>query len=196
MQRSIIIGTLLGDGSLIETFSKKNLRLQIDHCDAQKAYVQWKYEQLKSLILTPPTYQVKNRSWRFRTISHPELTEIGRLFYRNRQKVVPQGLEQLLTPLGLAIWFMDDGAAHPTGALINTQSFKKDECEYLQKILKQSFSITHTNLHKDHNGWRLYIGARSRQRFIQIVQPFLLPCMMYKLEDPVETTRRPQPQFS
>ena len=74
-QRAILVGTLLGDGSLIETSSKNNLRLQITHCDAQKAFVFWKYEAFKSLVLTPPTYQKQNDAWRFRTISHPELTE-------------------------------------------------------------------------------------------------------------------------
>ena len=75
LQRSIIIGTVLGDGSLIASRSKNHLRLQIGHCITQKEYVFWKYEMLKDLILTPPTYQVKNRSWRFRTISHQEITE-------------------------------------------------------------------------------------------------------------------------
>lgn len=183
-QRAIIVGTVLGDGSLIETFSKNNLRLQIDHAIAQKEYVLWKYEALKPFILTPPTYQLKNRSWRFRTISHPELTEIGRIFYRNRQKIVPQEITSLLEPIGLAVWFMDDGANHPNGYLINTQNFTYDECIKLKNTLAKKFNLIHITLHKDHNGWRLYIQAASAQRFRQIVKPFMLDILMYKLDKP------------
>ena len=188
-QRNIIVGTVLGDGSLIETASKNNLCLQIDHCNAQKEYVFWKYEALDLLVPTPPKYQSKNKSWRFRTISHPELTEIGKLFYRNRIKVVPKEIASLLTPLGLAVWFMDDGGRHPTGYLLNTQCFTKKELALLQDALFRVFNIKHTSLHKNKNGWRLYIKAASRQHFRKIIEPFMLPQMMYKLESPVETTR-------
>lgn len=185
-QRAIIVGTVLGDGSLIETFSKNNLRLQIDHCIAQKEYVLWKYEALKPFILTPPTYQPKNRSWRFRTISHPELTELGRLFYRNRQKIVPQEITSLLEPIGLAMWFMDDGAHdHRNGAyIINTQCFDLAEVNLLQRCLKQKFGIIHLSLHYDKSGWRIYIKKDSQERFKKLLLPFMLPSMMYKLDKP------------
>lgn len=191
LQRSIIVGTLLGDGSLIETFSKNNLRLQIDHCAAQKSYVFWKYEALKPLVLTPPTFQKKNRSWKFRTISHPELTRLGRLFYRERQKIVPKEIASLLGPIGLAVWFMDDGALHTSGYLINTQCFTESECELLKDALKHSFRIEHITMHRDHRGRRLYIQAASKGRFRKIIEPFPLPDLMYKLRSPVETTRWP-----
>ena len=185
LQRAIIIGTVLGDGSLIETFSKNNLRLQIDHCAAQKEYVLWKYEALKPLVLTPPTFQPKNRSWRFRTISHPDLTEIGRLFYQNRQKIVPREIASLLEPIGLAIWFMDDGTYHSSsGYLINTQNFTHSECLLLRDALAEKFGIIHTTMHRDHNGWRLYIRSAATKRFREIVKPFMLASLMYKLEKP------------
>lgn len=185
-QRAIIVGTVLGDGSLIETFSKNNLRLQIDHSIAQKEYVFWKYEILKSLVLTPPTYQSKNRSWRFRTISHPELTEIGKLFYQNRQKIVPQEIVSLLEPIGLAVWFMDDGShdkRHRT-FIINTQCFDYKGVNLLLQILKEKFNINQTSLHFDKSGWRIYIKKGSSNMFEELVKPFILPSMMYKFEKP------------
>jgi len=157
------------------------LRLQIDHYDAQKAYVFWKHEILKSLVLTPPTFQLKNKSWRFRTISHSELTEIGKLFYRNRQKIVPQEIISLLEPISLAVWFMDDGSRHGGGGyLINTQGFTYDECKILKNALNEKFNLD-TTLHKDHNGWRLYIRVSSAEKFRQIVKSFLSNIFMYKL---------------
>ncbi len=42
-QRSIIIGSLLGDGAMR---CKVNALLEINHSSAQKEYVDWKYQQL------------------------------------------------------------------------------------------------------------------------------------------------------
>lgn len=185
-QRTIIVGTVLGDGSLIETFSKNNLRLQIDHATAQKEYVFWKYEALKPLVLSPPTYQQKNRSWRFRTISHPELTAIGSLFYRNRQKIVPKEITSLLEPISLAVWFMDDGAHDKRNEtyIINTQCFDPNSVNRLQDCLNEKFGIVHSSLHFDKSGWRIYVKKGSSERFRNILEPHLLPSMMYKLGKP------------
>lgn len=181
-QRAIIIGTLLGDGSLVETFSKNNLRLQIDHCAAQKEYVFWKYEALKPLVLSSPAYKSINKSWRFRTISHPDLTDVGKIFYRRRQKIVPQEITSLLEPIGLAVWFMDDGARYSNGAyVLNTQCFKRNGVRLLQKCLKEKFGIHQTSLHYDKSGWRIYIKKDSQERFRNSILPFMLPKMMYKI---------------
>lgn len=186
LQRSIIVGTLLGDGSLIETFSKKNLRLQIDHCEAQKEYVFWKYEMLKTLILTSPSYQIKNRSWRFRTISHPEITEIGELFYQDRRKIIPKNLEKMLTPIGLAVWFMDDGCfiRRDQTFNLNTQCYYQEEVILLKDMLQKNFRLHAISIQGDHNGWRLYIQKKSSGWFKEIIKPFVVPCMVYKIGEP------------
>jgi len=192
-QRDLIIGTLLGDGSLVETFSKNHLRLQIDHCDAQREYVQWKYSILKPLVLTPPKYQPINRSWRFRTISHPDLTAIGRLFYKGRRKVVPDSIHDLLVePIMLAVWFMDDGSKNRNdGLILNTQCFRKNETMRLKDCLSRNFGLDHVSLERDKNGWRLYVGKQSASRMTEIMRPYVLPDLAYKLISPVETTRKP-----
>lgn len=194
-QRSVIFGTLLGDGSLIETTSKKNLRLQIAHCEKQKAYVFWKYEEFKAFVLSPPSYQRWNQSWRFRTISHPELTEIGALFYPQRKKIVPTDIIEYLDPLGLAVWFMDDGAigSRGQGYILNTQSFLEEDVYLLREILITRFHIHEISLHNDKGRKRLYIRKNSMKEFRDVISPYLLPFFRYKLwGNPVETTRLPQ----
>ncbi|MBI4438224.1 hypothetical protein HY631_04720 [Candidatus Uhrbacteria bacterium] len=193
LQRSILIGTLLGDGSLVETSSKKNLRLKIEHCDAQRDYVFWKYECLKSFVLTPPKFQKWNRSWMFKTISHPELTVLGDLFYEIRRKIVPMKIESLLRdPLSLTVWFMDDGSKNRNdGLILNTQCFTKNETERLKDCLSANFAINHVSLQKDKSGWRLYVQSASSGHMTTIMRPYILPILTYKLISPVETTRRP-----
>lgn len=193
VQRAMVIGTVLGDGSLIRTVTGNNLRLQIDHCHAQRGYVHWKYALLAPLVLTPPAFREKTRSWRFRTISHPDFTAIGRLFYRSRRRIIPDTIGSVLTePMSLAVWFMDDGAKHRhDGLVLNTQCFTACDVDRLRTCLAENFDIFHVSRQADKNGWRLYIQKRSVGRFTDIVRPFIQPDLAYKMISPVETTRQP-----
>jgi hypothetical protein len=49
-QRSVIVGTLLGDGAMR---CKTNALLEINHSYAQREYVDWKYQVLANLVATP-----------------------------------------------------------------------------------------------------------------------------------------------
>ena len=48
MQRSVIIGSLLGDGYLRIISGRRNAFLEINHSIKQKDYVDWKYAILKN----------------------------------------------------------------------------------------------------------------------------------------------------
>src|SRR2546430_8361313 len=50
-QRSLIIGSLLGDGAMR---CKTNALIEFNHGLDQRAYVDWKYSRLASLVGTPP----------------------------------------------------------------------------------------------------------------------------------------------
>src|SRR3989344_4471068 len=85
-QKAVIVGSILGDAHLEANWSKTNYRLGIRHSVDQKEYVQWLYEILKPLVLTPPQYYERTRSTWFRTISHHELSEWQQIFYRAGKK--------------------------------------------------------------------------------------------------------------
>lgn len=54
-QKEVILGCLLGDGYMRK---KTNAHLQITHSVKQSTYVDWKYQILENLVLTPPkTYK-------------------------------------------------------------------------------------------------------------------------------------------
>jgi len=68
-QKSVVIGLLLGDGSLRK---KQNTLLEVNHSFQQAAYVLWLYKIFKDFVLTKPKYRVsgKGRSaFRFTTRS-------------------------------------------------------------------------------------------------------------------------------
>lgn len=81
IQQQLILGCVLGDGYLRK---KTNAHLQITHSVKQKEYVDWKYQILKDIVITPPkTYRgnADRIGYRFFTRSIPELTVFYGRFY-------------------------------------------------------------------------------------------------------------------
>lgn len=186
-QRAVLVGSLLGDGSLLGNVGESrwnlNYRFQVAHCDEQRDYLWWKYEILRNWCTSPPHYQQQNRSWRFRTLSHPELTALRRIFYApSGQKIVPADVESFLcNPLVLAVWFMDDGTKGPAqGYTLNTQSFSVEENRLLQRCLEAQLGLS-VSIHRDKSWVRLYIRQGSSRRFGDLVRPYIVPAMAYKL---------------
>lgn len=53
-QKSLIIGTMLGDGYLRIIPGRKNAFLEINHSFSQKEYVDWKFNRLKNICISTP----------------------------------------------------------------------------------------------------------------------------------------------
>jgi hypothetical protein len=176
-QKSILIGALLGDGTMRK---KKNAHLEINHCFAQKALVDWIYSKFKSLVITEPKWRKgngKREAYRFATQSLPILTPYYDQFFPNRKKVIPNDL--MLDPLTLAVWFMDDGCKSRSSIYLNTQQFSKKEQIFLINLLKIQFGIDST-LNKDKTYHRIRIRTGSVRKFIELVERFVLEEFKYK----------------
>lgn len=180
-QKSVLTGTLLGDGSLFSDGWSKNYRLQIVQGDIQKDYLFWKFEVFRNCCSSEPSYQEGNRSWRIRTISHVEFNPYAEIFYRNNKKVIIPDILEKLEPLSLAIWFMDDGSFRDTGYILNTQSFTYEENQCLRMCLINKFFLEDVSIQKDRKWWRLYIYKNSKEKFRELVRPYIIPSMIYKL---------------
>jgi recombination protein RecA len=176
-QRSLIVGTLLGDGAMR---CKVNALIEINHSAGQRAYVDWKHQLLAELVGTPPKPRNGKGgrvAYRFTTLSRPELTPYFRAFYPNGKKVVP---EITLTPLALAVWFMDDGSKSHRALYLNTQQFELEDQVRLLQLLKTQFGIDAT-LNRDKTYYRIRIAVKSVGRFIELIRPHLLNEFEYKL---------------
>ena len=180
-QKSIITGSLLGDGSLQLQKGRSNAFLAFNHALAYKEYVDWKYKHLANLVGTPPKARKgngKRMAYRFTTLSFPELTALYRKFYDGNKKIIPKDL--ILSPLALAVWFMDDGCKCRNSLYLNTQGFDLSDQNKLQEILRNQWSID-TTLNKDKKYYRIRIRAKDVDRFKKIVSPFILSLFYYKL---------------
>lgn len=188
-QREIIVGKILGDGHLETSNDGRTYRLKIEHSFAQKDYVDWLYAELKDWVRTKPQVkkQVVNdklfhKYW-FNTYAHGSLRFYGQQFYDHKKKIVPKLIYKWLTPLSLAIWFMDDGSLKSKqhkARILNTKGFTKPEVERLIKALQDNFGLK-SQVRKQPEGYQIMILAESAEKFAQIIKPYLHDSMKYKL---------------
>lgn len=190
LQREVLIGTLLGDGYLYPTVSGKYAYLRICHGPKQKDYVWWKYGYFQDWVLSPPRYQLQNKAipqlggyyW-FKTIAHRQFLEYRQIFYLNREKIVPPNIGELLvSPLSLAVWYMDDGSLNGRVLHLNTQGFSEKENLLLRSVLKHNFGID-CSLNKSGNigkGYILYVPKAEAEKFLSLIDQHLRECMSYK----------------
>ncbi|MEK9167375.1 MAG: LAGLIDADG endonuclease [Patescibacteria group bacterium] len=204
-QRAIVVGLMLGDGHLETQNQGRTYRLKIEQSFGHREYVDWLYGQLGNLGQTPPRAREQtrvekvNKKYGFNTLSLASLQFYGQLFYtrrdfipresrhnadyRNGEKVVPKMIGKLVTPLSLAVWFMDDGSiksAHHRAKILNTQAFDSDSIENLRQMLATRFRIDVT-LRKQKDGIQLYIPSTEIKKFVSLVEEYIVPSMRYKL---------------
>lgn len=188
IQRSIIIGSLLGDGYLRIVPGRSDALLEINHSYSQKEYVDWKFKMLKSLCRSAPKMRQSNGgrvAYRFSTRQSGELTEIYKLFYKNKTKRIPSNIT--LNPIMLAVWFMDDGSmCRESDVYLNTQQFN-DEDQTRCKIMLENIGIE-CAVNKDKIYSRLRLKKSSLPRLRDLISAHIIPSMAYKLSySPVET---------
>ena len=77
---------------------------------------------------------------------------------------------------------MDDGSKIGQGAKIATNCFTYNEILFLTEVLYKKYnlktSVISGGINKGHS---LYISTTSMKVFIDIVKPFMLPSLYYKL---------------
>jgi len=64
------------------------------------------------------------------------------LFYKDRKKIIPFNIKDLLTEVGLAFGIMDDGGVGSGGTLnLNTDTYTDNEIEFLMDAFTQNFNL-------------------------------------------------------
>ena len=188
-QKEIINGSLLGDGRLECRSKGGSARLRVHHGWKQKDFVFWKYNVLKNLVSCAPKKIVcwknpKNNedyySWYFHTITLKELKEFYRMFYKDGRKILPTRTFDILTPVSLAVWVMDDGCNTGNSIILNTQNYSLEEHKKLKKIFLEKLKVLAT-INKDRDEFRLRFNNRNAKKIIEIINPYIIPLMRYKI---------------
>jgi hypothetical protein len=186
--KAIILGSILGDGSLKIHPPYQNARFSFRHSIRQKEYFFWKVGKLKEISGTLNHWFQKADGYggeklRYQSRAIESLTELYRLTHNGgRIKIRRRWLNQL-TPLSLAIWWLDDGSliVNSRRGVLCTDPFSYDEQELLQKYLSVVWGvrvhIAKTARIRDEKRteyYRLWFrSSEELQKFLRLVLPYV-----------------------
>jgi LAGLIDADG DNA endonuclease family len=184
--RQFLLGSFLGDGCFTRSSSKsKNAALVVSHGEKQTEYNIWKLKflQSKEIVASIRSYTAKDvRVKKGFYTTNVLKTESNTIFNSYCSQYTPKKTVNYefirdLDAFGLAVWYMDDGFVTKNSFQISSCSFSDEEIGVLQRILKENFDIN-TNKNAVNE---IYIVAESRERFISLVSPYIIPSLKYKL---------------
>jgi len=188
-QKSILFGIILGDGYLQKT-GKKNARLRLEHGKSQKEYLLWKVRKLGKVFQGNPKYlerihpisKKKYYYWRHQSQSTPYLGKLRKIFYSDGKKIIPENLEKYLTPLTLAVWYMDDGYYYLRDrcSYLYLGNISKEEAEIVAQTLLKKFNIS-SRVKQKKKGYAIYFSPKETQKLKNLIKGHILPQFNYKL---------------
>ena len=196
-QKEAIIGLMLGDASLQSQNKGKTYRIKFEWGDKNKAYVLHVFNLFDEWVLSQPHKKERLSpkgnlviNWGFQTFSHKAFNYLAELFLLDKggKKGISENLVQdHLTPKGLAYWFMDDGGkldynknSKNRSVVLNTHSFTDLEVENLCDQLSNKFELL-CEVRSNKNKKIIVIKDTSYSKFYQLINPYLLEEMKYKL---------------
>ena len=190
-QKDALLGIILGDGCLERRKESWNTRLRIEQIyPNQEEFVRNMYSLLTPMVNMSPGILTRRdkrtglntQTMYFWTMSMPCLNYYFDLFYKDKIKIIPKNIGELLTPVGLAYWIMGDGIyINGRGVVLCTDSFIKEDVELLAEVLSLQFGLSCTLHQRKANQFRIYILKGSLDNLRKIVKPFLIPSMKYKI---------------
>jgi recombination protein RecA len=183
----------MGDGALSSTRTGHAARFRWGHGAEQAAYGDWKASLLANVGVSRSTNAKGAVFHDVRPL--PELAELRRAVYVDGKKVFSDDYLKQLTPLSLAIWYMDDGGftlrskglqertRGGSGRIeICVEAMEATTRVRLQAYLKDTWGIETSLVEK---GARkvptLRFSVRDTEKLQSLVAPYIYPSMDYKL---------------
>ena len=177
-QADILVGCVLGDA-----YITKLGKIQIEQSAAQTEYINWKYNQLKSISYGPPVKPVSRYDKRYDKTFYSYRFWTRQYFRSWREKFYMENKKIFslnnLSPLSLAVWYMDDGSLNEgKGAILSTESFSQEDREKIKNLFIKDFNIKPSFKKQG----KMIIGTKDSKKFFSIIRPYVIPSMQYKLQ--------------
>ena len=190
-QWQVLLGGLMGDGSLSPTRSGLGARFRWGHGAKQVEYGDWKASLFANVTVSRST---NAKGAVFHDVQPlPELAELRHAVYVGGKKVFSDDYLKRLTPLSLAIWYMDDGCftLRSTGAQRRTEggSGRAEICVEAMEATTRSRLVAHLADTWDIRGKLVERGGKAvlqlptgeTAKLQALIAPFVHPSMAYKV---------------
>lgn len=197
---SIIIGSVLGDTHLEKRVKSLGTRIIFEQSNKNVEYLMWFHNYLANRGYCNPNKPKLHKRirkdnkiyyhYRINSYTFSSFNWLHEMFYtintntNKLVKIVPLNIEDLLTPLTLAIWYMNDGFKLGSAIRITTNNFTLEEVKFLCYILYKKYNLTATaQVGGKDKGFFLYIHTKSLPLFSSIIKGQMHPSLFYKLGD-------------
>lgn len=208
--RAVLYGMALGDGCVHKQASNKHYALIIGHGPKQEEYLKAKADKLLSVFGGSPlnvnTYKSFNKTankeytnLQIRKL-HPYFNQIHKNLYATGKKVITRKVLDFLSDEGLAYWFMDDGSGtlckssrgYSSGCMVRLSTYcSKEEAEVISDYFRDKYGLTcKFDVDKRNNKYSIRFGTLDSKKFVEIVAPYIVPSMRYKIQSVLEYTPR------
>jgi recombination protein RecA len=190
-QWEVLLGGLMGDSALSPTRSGHGASLRFGHGARQAAYADWKSSLFANINVSRSSNATGAVFFDMQPL--PELAELRQAVYIGGKKVFGHDYLKRLTPLSLAIWYMDDGSfsLRAKGVQERTRdgSGRSDICIEAMEPTTRSRLVDYL---ADTWGIRAKLIRRAGKAVLvfpkdetaklhALVAPFVHPSMQYKL---------------
>ncbi len=175
---SILVGSLLSDGSITKTYNTKNY--YFTHLCKYEEYVDFISSEL-SFDLRKYVSVVEDKNYyTIRSGVNESFTELREKWYPEGKKQVPKDLK--LNEVVMLHWFLGDGNLdNQNGITFCTDSFNKNGIEFLIcEITKLGFDCYYSNKN------RIIIPNRCVYEFLQFIGPTPVECYLHKWDSIVK----------
>lgn len=186
IQEQVLIGKMLGDGSIHTKESTASIRFS--HKKDHEDYLVWTEQALGEICANRQTECVSGYGTKMvRGMSQYNgfIKDLFSDWFVSDKKEVPVSIISKLGPIALAFWYMDDGSlSHHKNqedrAMFATNGFSEQSVDNLILALEK-FDI-HAIKYQA-SGWRLRLNADDAERLFLIVAPYVPSIMQYKLPE-------------
>jgi hypothetical protein len=194
--RNLIIALLLGDGTICN-----NNVFKLSHGHKQKEYLEWKIKLmnangirnngLKSYTCT--TGYNKGELVYYSQLNITKFIKVlKRVFYKPKKIIANRKLLNRLDAQGVAIWFMDDGCINvqyssPTKEKVKSFAIRMATCiskadvQIVIDYFKDVWDVSFYAFSEGKGTYSICCGTKQARKFIEIVKPYIIPSLMYKI---------------
>ncbi|MGV0643428.1 intein-containing recombinase RecA [Mycolicibacterium sp. XJ2546] len=208
-QFQVVLGSLMGDGNLSPNLRDRNgVRFRLGHGAKQVDYLEWKTALLGNIKHSTRTSEAGARFVDFTPL--PELAELQRAVYLgDGKKFLSEEYLKALTPLALAIWYMDDGSfSLRSKGLQQRTAGGSGRIEICVQAMSEGARIRVRDYLRDTHGLNvrlrqvgttgqsvLVFSTDATAKFQELVAPYMAPSMEYKLLPRFRGQSTVTPQF-
>jgi len=169
--KAIILGSLLGDGSLKISKGYRNARYSFRHSEKYKDYFFWKVKEMKGISSDNCWWREKDGKLRYQSLALGSLTEIYNYTHKRKKLEIRRRWLNLMTPLSLAVWWMDDGSLikNSRQGVFCTDSLDLKSQKVLSRYLYKVWGVE-VKIGKSRDYYRLYIRSTEMlKRFLLLI---------------------------